>query len=104
MQSPLVIIQQSGKEIGWGKLGAMTPKSGESTELTLHDVQMADSVEFDIEGPFRVTIEDKRYDKCMPVNFSRIRPGCTYDRVIFTTDSKPVMERISGPDSDNSGE
>ena len=104
MQSPLVLIQQSGKELGWGKLGAMTPKSGETTEITMHDVQMADSVDFIIEGPFRITVEDKRYDKCTPVNFSRIRPGCTYDRVIFTTDLKPVMERISRPDSENNGD
>lgn len=103
MQSPVIIIQQAGKEIGYGKLGAMTPKSGQTTELTLHDVQMADEIDFEIEGPFRITVEDKRYDKCKPVNFLRIRPGCTYDRVIFNTDSRPVMERTPGTDSDKRG-
>ncbi|MBN2287749.1 MAG: hypothetical protein JXQ83_00355 [Candidatus Glassbacteria bacterium] len=102
MNSPMVRIKQADEDIGWGKLGAMTPLAGETTEITLHDVQMVDGLEFAIDGPFRVTIEDKRYDDCKPVNFRRLRPGCTYDRVIFTTDSKPRQERISPPDTQES--
>ncbi len=100
MQSPMVRIDQGEDDIGWGKLGAMTPMAGESTEITLHDVQMIDSIEFNIEGPFRVTIEDKRYDDCKPVNFRRLRPGCVYDRVILTTDSKPKIQRMAPPESE----
>ena len=100
MLSPMVRIHQAEDDIGWGKLGAMTPMAEESTEITLHDVQMIDSIEFNIEGPFRVTVEDKRYDNCKPVNFSRLRPGCVYDRVIFTTDSKPKIQRMAPPESE----
>jgi len=98
MQSLLARIHQADEDIGWGKLGAMVPMDEESTEITLHDVQMADSLEFNVEGPFRVTIEDKRYDNCKPVNFLRLRPGCAYDRVIFTTGSKPKLERTAPPE------
>ena len=100
MQSIMVMIHQAGDDIGWGKLGAMTPMGEENTEITLHDVQMVDSIEFNIEGPFRVTIEDKRFDNCKPVNFRRLRPGCAYDRVIFTTDSKPKLERTPPPETE----
>ena len=100
MHSPIAKIQQAGQEIGWSKLGALAPTEGDSTEITLHDVQMIDSVDFDIEGPFGIKVEDKRYDNCKLSNFRRLRPGCTYDRVIFTTESKPKLERTSPPESD----
>ncbi|HUU26978.1 MAG TPA: hypothetical protein VM123_04130 [archaeon] len=91
MNTPLVTIQQSDKEVGWGKLGAVMPKGDKGAQLTLNDVHMAEGVEFEISGPFRVTVEEKRFEKCTPVNFRNLRPGCDYDRVIFETDLKPRL-------------
>ena len=91
MQPVLVKILQSGKDVGWGKLGAVLPKGDEGAQITLHDVSMVEGVDFQISGPFRLKVEDKRFDKCKPVNFRNLRPGCDYDRVVFETDQKPKL-------------
>lgn len=91
METPLVQISQSGQDIGWGKLGSLMPDDREGAQITLHDVHIADGVEFEIGGPFRVTIDEKRFEKCAPVNFRNLRPGCDYDRVIFKTEQKPKI-------------
>ena len=91
MENPVVLIQQQGKDIGYGKLGAVEPVGDGGSELTLHDVHMAEEPEFEIGGPFRIKIEDKKFDECMPTNFRNLRPGCDYDRVIFRTEKKPRL-------------
>lgn len=91
METPLIQISQSTTDIGWGKLGSVTPDEGEGTEITLNDVHIAEGVEFEIGGPFRITAEEKRFENCMPVNFRNLRPGCDYDRVIFKTEQKPKL-------------
>lgn len=92
MNTPLVKIIQSDKDIGWGKLGALEPAGEKETEITLHDVRIIDSISFEISGPFRLEIEDKSYDQCRPVNFRALRPGSDYERVIFRTDKKPRIK------------
>lgn len=90
MNTPLVQIRQGDRDIGWGKLGTVMPNET-GTEITLHDVHMLEDVEFVISGPFRLTVQDDRYDKCVPVNFRNLRPGCDYDRVIFETARSPKL-------------
>jgi hypothetical protein len=89
MDTPLARIQQSDRDIGWGKLGAVTPRQEAGTEITLYDVKIVEGIGFDIQGPFRVTVEEKRFEKCFPVNFRSLRPGADYERVIFETERKP---------------
>ena len=91
METPLVQISQSGNDIGWGKLASVMPGQSVGTEITLNDVHIADGVEFEISGPFQITVENKRFEKCSPVNFRNLRPGCDYDRVIFNTEQKPKL-------------
>ena len=91
METPLVQISQGGKDIGWGKLGSIMPDQGEGAEITLNDVHIADGVEFEIGGPFRIAADEKRFENCTPVNFRNLRPGCDYDWVIFTTEHKPKI-------------
>ncbi len=92
MNLPLVRINQAGDDIGWGKLGSVMPSDDGSSEITLHDVQMVDTVKFEIGGPFRVTVEERKFGGCMPVNFRNLRPGAAYERVVFRTEEKPVLE------------
>ena len=91
MQLPVVRINQDGNDIGWGKLGAVLPLDDGGSEITLNDVQMVDTVKFTISGPLRVTLDERKFGGCMPVNFRNLRPGATYDRVVFRTAEKPVM-------------
>ncbi len=91
MDLPVVRINQGGDDIGWGKLGSVAPLDEGGSEITLNDVQMADTVKFEIGGPFRVTIDDKKFAACLPVNFRNLRPGAAYDRVVFRTGEKPRM-------------
>ena len=90
-QTMLVQISQSGKDIGWGKLGSVMPDEAQGAEITLNDVHIADGLEFEISGPFRIDAEQKRFENCTPVNFRNLRPGCDYDRVIFKTQQKPKL-------------
>lgn len=91
MNLPVVRIHQGDNDVGWGKLGAVTPLDDGGSEITLNDVQMVDTVEFEISGPFRVTIDDKKFTACSPTNFRNLRPGAAYDRVVFHTDKAPRM-------------
>ena len=91
MQTNLVQIQQEGRDIGYGKLGAVVPAGEEGFEITLNDVHLGEEINFKIAGPFRIRIEDKKFDDCTPTNFRNLRPGCDYDRVIFRTDKKPRL-------------
>ena len=91
MQLPVIRINQSGDDIGWGKLGSVMPLDDGGSEITLNDVQMVDTVSFEIGGPFRVEIDERRFGGCMPVNFRNLRPGATYDRVIFKTNEQPSL-------------
>jgi len=91
MQTLAVVIQQEGRDIGHGRLGAVTAAEGEGYEITLNDVHMAEDDRFAIGGPFRIKIEEKKFDGCSPTNFRNLRPGCDYDRVIFRTKKKPRL-------------
>ena len=91
MDTPLVQISQGDRDIGWGRLGTLMPKGESGSEITLYDVQIAEGAGFEIGGPFRITVEDKRFDQCRPVNFRNLRPGSDYERVIFETDQKPRL-------------
>jgi hypothetical protein len=102
MSTPLVKIQQPDKDIGWGKLGAIVPLEEQGSEITLNDVKIVDGVEFEISGPFRLVMEENRFDKCVPVNFRSLRPGCDYERVIFRTGQKPRIIRKPSPQNDQS--
>ena len=91
MDLPVVRINQAGEDIGWGKLGSVMPLDDGGSEITLNDVQMVDTVAFEISGPFGVTIDERKFGGCAPVNFRNLRPGATYDRVVFRTSEKPGM-------------
>jgi len=91
MQLPVVRINQAGNDIGWGKLGAVLPLSEGGSEITLNDVQMVDTVAFEIAGPFRVDIDERRFAGCLLANFRNLRPGAAYDRVVFRTSEAPRM-------------
>ncbi len=88
MERPLAVIRQSDKDIGFGRLGGIVPSGEQGAEVTLYDVRMA-GLEFEPAGPFRLVIEDKKFDRCRPVNFRNLRPGMDYERVILVTEEKP---------------
>lgn len=91
MEMPVVRINQEGNDIGWGKLGAVMALDDGGSEITLNDVQMVDTVEFTVSGPFGVTLDERKFTNCLPVNFRNLRPGAAYDRVVFRTSEKPRM-------------
>ena len=91
MGALLVQISQGGKDIGWGKMGSIEPLESGGAEITLNDVHLAPGLEFEVAGPFRVVVDEKKFDQCLPVNFRNIRPGCDYDRVIFKTEKAPKL-------------
>lgn len=91
MQTPVVSIHQGDSDIGRGRLGSLDPRESGGTEITVNDVQMGDAVEFEIGGPFKLAVEDKKFTECAPVNFRNLRPGATYDRVVFHTERKPGL-------------
>ncbi len=92
MDLPVVRINQAGDDIGWGKLGSVMPVGDGSSEITLHDVQMVDTVAFEIGGPFRLTVDQRKFGGCMPVNFRSLRPGAAYDRVVLRTEEQPATQ------------
>lgn len=91
MNIPKVTIEQDGAEIGYGKMGSVMPLDESTFEVTLHDVHMNDTIMFEVGGPFTVRAGEQRYRDCMPTNFKNIRPGYDYDRVVFSTDTKPKI-------------
>ena len=81
--SCIIYENQTGKEIGIGKFGSIESQE-DKTEITVNDVTMAEK-DFNIAGPFKLEMEEKFYKNCAPSNFKNLRPGFSYDRVIFLT-------------------
>jgi hypothetical protein len=97
MNALVVRIQQEDKDIGWGRLGSIAALENEGSEVTVHDVHMLAEAVFEPGGPFRLEVQDNRFDKCQPVNFRNLRPGSDYDRVIFKTDTRPRLRATPPP-------
>ena len=77
------VIYQGGSPIG--RATRALTQAGEKEDLqliTLNDVSMVEN-EFEMEGPFEVRIRDQLFGPCVVTNFKRLRPGYTYDRIVF---------------------
>jgi hypothetical protein len=102
METPMGRIQQGEKDLGWGKIGSVMPGQEAGAEITLHDVHILGEAAFEVGGPFRLAIQDDRYDNCLPVNYRNLRPGCDYDRVVFRTADRPKLRQggVKPPDNE----
>ena len=82
MDDPVVIY--SGRNpVGMARRATVgqADEEGEQ-EFTLNDVSMVER-DFGMEGPFDVRIRDQLFGPCTIANYRRLRPGFTYDRVVF---------------------
>jgi|GEM_PF-2325836 len=77
------VIYQGIKAIGRATRALTQAADKEDLQLiTLNDVSMVEE-EFEMEGPFEVRIRDQLFGPCSVTNFKRLRPGYTYDRLLF---------------------
>ena len=98
-----VVIYQKERAVGVAATAGVNASDTVNLRLfTLGDVKMIED-EFDLEGPFELRIGNQLFGPCSVENFRRLRPGYTYDRVLFKGPFKKQL-RMDAAEKDEAGE
>lgn len=96
-----VVVYQKERAVGVAGSAAVNASDVEDLRLfTLGSVKMIDD-EFDLEGPFDLRIGIQLFGPCSVENFRRLRPGYTYDRVLFKGPFKKQLRIESSEPTDS---